>query len=179
MLQLGGVTPNEFFIWCRAIPGYYTFWQWFCVSLTALLLVLMARRMYLLCKLPNVLARWCCALAIVALFWLLLRVAINPLSCHGVLPLYSSELDGFFFTVYVPYAIGSVLLLAFFQLEILFANERVKARLKRFRIPAAVTIVGLIVMQIIVSSFAQATAAQSQGAVVFQASTPSCRCFCL
>ncbi len=36
----------------------------------------------------------------VALFWLLLRVSINPLNCYGVLPLYSSELDGFFFTVY-------------------------------------------------------------------------------
>ncbi len=61
----------------------------------------------------------------------------------------------------MPYAIGAVLLLAFFQLEILFAQERVQARLKRFIVPAAVTIVALIVMQVVVSSVSQAGAAQS------------------
>ncbi len=58
VVQLGDVQRNEFFVWCRAIPGFYTFWQWFCVSLTCVLLVLMARRLYSLWQRPNVVARW-------------------------------------------------------------------------------------------------------------------------
>ncbi len=163
---------NQWFVDCRAVGSFYQVWQWFSVALCAAGVVLLGIRIVrLLMELKSLFTVpvWACCFAFLALFYQLLRNAVNPSNCYGLLPAWSSEVDAFFFTADIPAVLSSLLLLAFYQLEVLQPKRLQGPVLKKLKIPCVVLIGALFALQLIVFCVVQTGQDVSGGAVVVQA----------
>jgi hypothetical protein len=163
--------PNIWVVWCR--EGYFQFWQWFTVAAAAIILIVLGVNLTFLLKdglksgKKVILA--CILLAMLSMFWVIVRTAVNPSNCYGAFVVgWSSELDGFFFTCPIPASISSVLLLGMLHLEVARSTVITKAKLKRLRIPVVVIIVFLFLLQISLSAVVQAGLDLNSGAVIAQ-----------
>ena len=165
--------PNQWFVDCQRGGSFFQVWQWTSVALTAIGLVLLIIRIVTLfianefsfISVPI----FACAFASLAFFYQLLRNAVNPSACYGQVYLWSSEIDAFLFTADVPAVISAMLVLAFYQLEVLQPKRLQGATLDRLRIPAALIIIGLFVLQIVVVVLVQVGRDPSNEAVIVQA----------
>jgi hypothetical protein len=163
---------NQWFGDCRPVGNFYQVWQWLFVALSAVGIVLLVLRVvFLVLELKSlgnvpVLA---CGFALLALFYQLLRDSVNPSNCYGAVRLWSSELDAFFFTADIPAVLSSLLLLAFYQLEVLQPKRLTAPVLDRLKLPCGIIIAALFAVQLIVVSVVQTGQDVGGGAVIVQA----------